>query len=75
MSRTVVSAESLEKIVQTSAGELVILDGIDLEINKGETVAVVGASGSGVHLVGDSCGFGYCNDRLGETAGCESDRS
>ena len=47
MSRTVVSAESLEKIVQTSAGELVILDGIDLEINKGETVAVVGASGSG----------------------------
>ena len=47
MSRTVVSAERLEKIVQTSAGELVILDGIDLEINKGETVAVVGASGSG----------------------------
>ena len=47
MSRTVVSAESVEKIVQTSAGELVILDGIDLEINQGETVAVVGASGSG----------------------------
>ena len=47
MSRTVVSAESLEKIVQTSAGALVILDGIDLEINQGETVAVVGASGSG----------------------------
>ena len=47
MSRTVVSAERLEKIVQTSAGELVILDGIDLEINNGETVAVVGASGSG----------------------------
>ena len=47
MSRTVVSAESVEKIVQTSAGELIILDGIDLEINQGETVAVVGASGSG----------------------------
>ena len=47
MSRTVVSAESVEKIVQTSAGDLVILDGIDLEINQGETVAVVGASGSG----------------------------
>ena len=47
MSRTVVSAERLEKIVQTSAGELVILDGIDLEINNGETVAIVGASGSG----------------------------
>ena len=47
MSRTVVSAESVEKIVQTSAGDLVILDGIDLEINQGETVAIVGASGSG----------------------------
>ena len=47
MSRTVVSADSVEKIVQTSAGELIILDGIDLEINQGETVAVVGASGSG----------------------------
>ena len=47
MSRTVVSAESVEKIVQTSAAELIILDGIDLEINQGETVAVVGASGSG----------------------------
>lgn len=47
MSRTVVSAESVEKVVQTSAGPLVILDGIDLEINQGETVAIVGASGSG----------------------------
>ena len=47
MSRTVVSADSVEKIVQTSAGDLVIWDGIDLAINKGETVAVVGASGSG----------------------------
>ena len=47
MSRTVVSAESVEKVVQTTAGPLVILDGIDLEINEGETVAIVGASGSG----------------------------
>jgi putative ABC transport system ATP-binding protein len=47
MSRTVVSAEGVEKIVQTSAGQLVILDGIDLEINEGESVAIVGASGSG----------------------------
>ncbi|MEL0048340.1 MAG: ABC transporter ATP-binding protein [Gammaproteobacteria bacterium] len=47
MSRTVVSAKSVEKVVQTSAGPLVILDGIDLEINQGETVAIVGASGSG----------------------------
>ena len=47
MSRTVVKASGLEKIVDTAAGQLVILDGIDLEINEGETVAIVGASGSG----------------------------
>ena len=47
MSRTIVSAEGVEKIVQTSAGQLIILDGIDLEINEGESVAIVGASGSG----------------------------
>jgi len=33
--------------VPTVEGELTILDGIDLEINAGETVAIVGASGSG----------------------------
>jgi putative ABC transport system ATP-binding protein len=47
MSRTVVCAKGVEKIVDTAAGQLVILDGIDLEINEGETVAIVGASGSG----------------------------
>lgn len=47
MSRIVVNAIGVEKVVQTTAGELVILDGIDLEINEGETVAIVGASGSG----------------------------
>ena len=47
MSRTVVSAKNVEKIVETAAGRLVILDGIDLEIKQGETVAIVGASGSG----------------------------
>jgi putative ABC transport system ATP-binding protein len=37
----------LQKIVPTAEGQLKILDGIDLEINAGETVAIVGASGSG----------------------------
>ena len=37
----------LKKLVDTAAGQLVILDGIELEINEGETVAIVGASGSG----------------------------
>jgi len=47
MARKVILAEALKKVVPTAAGELVILDGIDLEINEGESVAVVGASGSG----------------------------
>ena len=47
MSRIVVSAEGVTKVVPTAAGQLVILDGIDLEINAGESVAIVGASGSG----------------------------
>ena len=47
MSRIVVAARGVDKRVDTQAGELVILDGIDLEINEGESVAIVGASGSG----------------------------
>jgi putative ABC transport system ATP-binding protein len=47
MSRNVVVAKAVQKVVDTAAGQLVILDGIDLEINEGETVAIVGASGSG----------------------------
>ena len=47
MSRNVVCAKDVEKVVETAAGQLVILDGIDLEINERETVAIVGASGSG----------------------------
>lgn len=34
-------------MVPTAAGQLTILDAVDLEINAGESVAVVGASGSG----------------------------
>ena len=35
------------KVVETSEGALVILEGITLEINQGESGAIVGASGSG----------------------------
>ncbi|MEZ5557241.1 MAG: ABC transporter ATP-binding protein [Pseudomonadales bacterium] len=47
MDRMVIEARDVEKIVPTAEGQLVILDGINLEINAGETVAIVGASGSG----------------------------
>jgi putative ABC transport system ATP-binding protein len=50
MPTPVLVAHRITKIVSTHAGtaeELVILDAIDLEINAGESVAVVGASGSG----------------------------
>ncbi len=47
MTHPVVRAQKVAKVVATASGDLVILDGIDLEINRGETVAVVGASGSG----------------------------
>ncbi len=42
-----VLARGLGKRVDTAAGPLDILSGIDLEINSGETVAIVGVSGSG----------------------------
>ena len=39
--------QALSKRVQTSDGELTILDGVSLEIAAEERVAIVGASGSG----------------------------
>ena len=42
-----IKASEVRKTVLTGEGELTILKGINLEINYGESVAVVGASGSG----------------------------
>lgn len=42
-----IKIENLFKRVPTSEGELVILNGVSLQVNKAETVAIVGASGSG----------------------------
>ncbi len=47
MSQVVVKTDGIAKVVPTAEGQLTILEGIDLEINAGETVAIVGASGSG----------------------------
>ena len=40
-------AHGLGKTVPTQSGPLTILDNVDLEINRGDSLAVVGASGSG----------------------------
>src|SRR3972149_2431025 len=44
---TVLAARSLRKPFATAAGELVVLDGLTLELKRGEMAAVVGPSGAG----------------------------
>jgi putative ABC transport system ATP-binding protein len=44
---SVLTARSIGKIVKSGVSDLVILREIDLEVTRGEAVAVVGASGSG----------------------------
>src|SRR5437879_7209666 len=43
----VLTAKGIGKVVKSAASDLVILRDIDLEITRGEAVAVIGASGSG----------------------------
>lgn len=47
MNRVAIKTDGIVKVVPTSEGELTILDAIDLEINAGESIAIMGASGSG----------------------------
>ena len=44
---SVLTAKGIGKSVQSGASDLVILREIDLDVTRGEAVAVVGASGSG----------------------------
>lgn len=43
----VLIARQLGKRVNTQSGSLTILKGVELEVNRGETLAIIGASGSG----------------------------
>lgn len=49
-------ASNIVKSYPTQAGPLTILDGVDLELNKGDQVAILGESGSGkstfLHIAG-----------------------
>ncbi len=47
MASSIISTRGLGKTVPTADGELHILSAIELDIKRGETVAVVGVSGSG----------------------------
>jgi putative ABC transport system ATP-binding protein len=47
MNTAIISVNGVDKVVTSGEGRLEILAGITLEINAGESVAVVGASGSG----------------------------
>ncbi len=47
MSESILSAQSLSKVVPSTEGDLIILHELSLELNKGDTLAIVGASGSG----------------------------
>lgn len=45
--RPILMARDVSKTVQGPSGSLTILEQVDLEVSRGETLAIVGASGSG----------------------------
>lgn len=47
MGNSILSAHNLSKVVPTAEGELQILHALDLDIETGESLAIVGSSGSG----------------------------
>jgi len=59
MATPILRANKLVKSVPTAEGLLTILDGVDVEINSGEAVAILGQSGSGkTTLLGLLAGLG-----------------
>ena len=47
MSTSILNARNLSKVVSSAEGELTILDDLDLELAKGDSLAILGRSGSG----------------------------
>ena len=47
MSSSIIRAKDLHKIYQVGETEVRALDGLDVQINKGEYIALMGPSGSG----------------------------
>lgn len=47
MSASILSARHLSKVVPSTEGELSILHDLSLELNRGDSLAIVGSSGSG----------------------------
>jgi putative ABC transport system ATP-binding protein len=47
MSASILVAQNLSKVVPSAEGELTILHGLDLELEKGDSLAIIGSSGSG----------------------------
>ncbi|WP_449105024.1 ABC transporter ATP-binding protein [Pseudomonas mohnii] len=47
MGASILTAKNLSKVVPSAEGELTILHELSLELNKGDSLAIVGASGSG----------------------------
>ncbi|EZH81156.1 ABC transporter [Ectopseudomonas composti] len=47
MTSSILAARNLSKVVSSAEGALTILHDLDLELNKGDSLAIVGSSGSG----------------------------
>ncbi|UTW07793.1 ABC transporter ATP-binding protein [Pseudomonas benzenivorans] len=47
MNSSILTARNLSKVVSSTEGELTILHGLSLELNAGDSLAIVGRSGSG----------------------------